>query len=40
MEAKGYKMHEIDAIDIAFYLELTLQDTAVEYVTADDLPWL
>lgn len=35
---EGYKLHEIDQIDIKFYIELIRVET--EYVTADDLDWL
>lgn len=35
---EGYKLHEVDEMDIKFYLELIQQD--IEYITADDIPWL
>ncbi len=35
---EGYKLHEIDQMDIRFFLELRMVET--EYVTADELSWL
>lgn len=35
---EGYKLHEIDQIDLKFWLELTQIET--EYITADDIDWL
>jgi len=34
----GYKLPEIDEMDIKFWLELNIVET--EYITADDLDWL
>jgi hypothetical protein len=35
---EGYKLHEIDEMDIKFWFELHMIET--EYITADDLDWL
>ena len=35
---EGYKLHEIDQMDIKFWFELNRIET--EYVTADDFEWL
>jgi hypothetical protein len=35
---EGYKLHEIDEMDIKFWFELNTVQT--EYITADDLDWL
>lgn len=36
----GYKLHEIDAMDIHFWYELASEDEFIEEVTADEIPWL
>lgn len=35
---EGYKLHEIDQMDIRFFFELRMIE--MENVTADELPWL
>ena len=35
---EGYKLHEIDQMDIFFYFELGAIE--IEHVTADEIPWL
>lgn len=36
----GYKLHEIDAMDIHFWYELLNEEEFIEEVTADDISWL
>lgn len=35
---EGYKLHEVDEMDIKFWLELHIIET--EIVTADEIDWL
>ena len=35
---EGYKLHEIDQMDIKFFFDLHMIET--KYVTADELSWL
>lgn len=36
----GYKLHEIDAMDIYFWYELATEEEIIEEVTADEIDWL
>lgn len=36
----GYKLHEIDQMDIHFWYELMSDYEEIEEVTADDINWL
>ncbi|MEA0563482.1 hypothetical protein [Lysinibacillus irui] len=37
----GYKLHEIDEMDIHFWFELSNEDDEeIEEVTADEISWL
>ena len=35
---EGYKMHEIDQMDIDYFIELT--QATIDHVTADEIDWL
>jgi len=37
---EGYKLHEIDEMDIHFWFELLVDDDEIEEVTADEISWL
>lgn len=36
----GYKLHEIDEMDIKFWFELMMYEEEIKEVTADEIPWL
>lgn len=42
MLKSGYKLNEIDEMDIHFWFELANEEEIeeIEEVTADDIPWL
>jgi len=37
---EGYKLHEIDEMDIHFWFELSDEYEEIEEVTADEISWL
>jgi len=37
---EGYKLHEVDEMDIHFWFELTGDVDETEEVTADEISWL
>jgi len=37
---EGYKLHEVDEMDIHFWFELTGDFDEMEEVTADEISWL
>ncbi|WP_275950849.1 hypothetical protein [Cytobacillus citreus] len=40
MDKKGYKLTEIDEMDIGFYFELYSKEKEEKVVYADQVPWL